>query len=119
MTSIGDNTTLSPNTRLANFDKHVRSIMDAWSTEQTHWADMFDALHDDGIRDNIIIERNASLSAKMCELCDYLRVHWDIVKSSPKLKDAVYFKVLDMCNLLPDFFEVGMTFIEDMYAVDV
>lgn len=111
--------TLSPNMRSINFNKHVRTLMDSWHTEQSHWAALFEALHDDQIRDNVVIERNASLSAKMCELCDYLGAHWDIVETSPKLKDAVYFKVLDMCDLLPDFFEEGMTFIEHMYAVDV
>ena len=92
--------------------------MDSWEAEQSQCATLFESIIDGRIRDNVIIERNASLSAKMCELCDYLRTHWDIVETSPKLKDVVYFKVLDMCNLLPDFFEKGMTFIEQMYAVD-
>jgi hypothetical protein len=103
--------------RVAEFDKHVRALLNTWRTERLYWESLHEGLNDEHIRDNVIHERNVSLSKQMNEMCKYLSAHWDIVEQSPTLKDAIYFKVLEMCDDLPDFFDTGMTFIEQMYAV--
>jgi hypothetical protein len=82
--------------RVAEFDKHVRALLNTWRTERLYWESLHEGLND---------------------VCKYLSAHWDIVEQSPTLKDAIYFKVLEMCDDLPDFFDTGMTFIEQMYAV--
>lgn len=99
------------------FVNHMRSLCDSWREEETHWENLYDSLQDPDNRDNVIHERNESFTSRMREMCFYLREHWNIVEQSPTLKDAVYFKVLEMCDLLPDFFNEGITFIEQMYTV--
>ena len=106
---------IKPDLRYARFHRKMTAFFAHWTENQNHYLEMMESVEDQWIQDNIIYERDAWCTLKMTELCEYLRENWILLESAPKMKDAVYRKVTEMIELLPDFRETGCVFIDEMF----